>query len=120
MMPIDTLLDRELLDESAECGLDDLHELIDMYFEQADEIIGELRTAVDTAAAKDVDQLAHKLAGSSAVCGLSAMMEPLRSLERLGRQGQLAGSDKLLADATERLELCRRLLAEYFAEKGCP
>ena len=118
MMPIDLTLDRELLDENAEFGLDDLNELIELYLAQADEIMGELRTAVQTGAAKDVDHLAHKLAGSSAVCGVAAMIEPLRSLEKLGHEGKLAGSDQLLAEATERLELCRRLLAEYLAEKS--
>jgi hypothetical protein len=46
------------------------------------------------------------------------MIEPLRALEKQGREGQLAGSDQLLTEATERLELCRRLLAEYMSEKG--
>jgi HPt (histidine-containing phosphotransfer) domain-containing protein len=117
MMPVDLLLDRGLLDEGAEFGPDDLHELIELYLEQADELMGELRTAVQRGAAKEVDQLARKLAGSSAVCGVTALVEPLRALERLGRAGHLAGSDQLLAEATERLELCRRLLAEYLAEK---
>jgi HPt (histidine-containing phosphotransfer) domain-containing protein len=120
MMPSDLMLDRELLDENAECGLDDLHELIELYMEQAIDIIGELRIAVHTGAAKDVDHLAHKLAGSSAVCGLTAMVEPLRALEKLGHEGQLAGSAQLLDQATERLELSRRLLAEYLAEKARP
>jgi len=46
------------------------------------------------------------------------MVQPLRALEQRGREGRLSGSDELLAQATERLELCRRLLAEYLAEKG--
>ena len=119
MPPIETPLDRELLDESAEYGLDDLQELIELYLEQADQLMGGLRTAVQTGAAKQVDELAHKLAGSSAVVGVKAMIQPLRALEKLGREGQLAGSEQLLTDAAARLELCRRLLAEYLAEKGC-
>jgi HPt (histidine-containing phosphotransfer) domain-containing protein len=117
MTPVETPLDRELLDESAEYGLDDLQELIELYFDQADEIMGQLQTAVQTGAAKDIDQLAHKLAGSSAVVGVKAVIQPLRTLEKQGHEGQLAGSEQLLADATERLELCRRLLAEYMTEK---
>ena len=46
------------------------------------------------------------------------MVQPLRALEQRGREGRLAGSDELLAQTTERLELCRRLLAEYLAEKS--
>jgi HPt (histidine-containing phosphotransfer) domain-containing protein len=118
MAPVEAPLDRALLDENAEFGLDDLHELIDLYLAQADEIMGELRTAVRTGAAENVDNLAHKLAGSSAVCGVAAMVEPLRALEKLGREDELADADQILAEATERLALCRRLLAEYLAEKS--
>jgi HPt (histidine-containing phosphotransfer) domain-containing protein len=110
-------LDRELLDENAEYGLNELHELIDMYFAQADEIMGELRTAVAAGAAKDIDQLAHKLAGSSAVCGITGIIGPLRTLEKQARQEELTGTDRLLAEAMEKLELCRRLVGEYLAEK---
>jgi HPt (histidine-containing phosphotransfer) domain-containing protein len=117
MMPIEMPIDRELLDESAEYGLDDLQELIDLYMEQADELIGGLRTAVRNGAAKDVDQLAHKLAGASAVVGANAMVGPLRTLEKQGRDGQLAGSEQLLAEITERLDLCQRLLNEFLSEK---
>jgi HPt (histidine-containing phosphotransfer) domain-containing protein len=120
MLPVESPLDREVLDETAEFGLDDLQETIAMYLKQADEIMGGLRTAVQTGAANNVNELAHKLAGSSAVCGVAAMVQPLRALEQHGREGRLSGSDKLLAETTERLELCRRLLADYLAEKGCP
>lgn len=118
MMPIEMPLDRELLEENAELGLDDLHELIELYLAQADELMGGLRTAVKAGAAKDVDELAHKLAGSSAVVGVKAMIEPLRTLEKEARAGVLTNSDQLLAETTERLDLCRRLLNEYMAEKG--
>jgi histidine phosphotransfer protein HptB len=117
MTPVEMPLDRELLDENAEFGLNDLRELIDLYLDQADEIMGELRTAVQAGETKSIDQLAHKLAGSSAVVGAQAVVKPLRSLENLARQGEVVGSDQLLADATEQLELCRRLLTEFLAEK---
>ena len=119
MSSVEAPLDRALLDETAELGLEDLHELIDLYLAQADEIMGEIKTAVRTGAAKEVDELAHKLAGSSAVCGVAAMVGPLRTLERLGRDDELAGADQVLAHAMEQLALSRRLLTEYLAEKGC-
>ncbi len=113
-----TPLDVELLDEQAELGIEDLRDLIDLYLTQADEIMGELHTAIRSDAAKDVDQLAHKLAGSSAVCGANAMVAPLRSLEQRGREGKLAGADALYDRIAEQLEWCRRLLAEYLEEKS--
>ena len=116
-MPDESPLDLEILNENAEIGLEGLRELIDMYLTQADEILANLRVAIRTGAANDVEHLAHKLVGSSAVCGVNVMVPPLRSLEQRGREGRLSDADQLLAQMTERLELSRRLLAEYLAEK---
>jgi HPt (histidine-containing phosphotransfer) domain-containing protein len=113
-----SLLDMELLDESAEMGMDDLRELIGLYFIQADEIIASLQTAIQDGQSDHVNALAHKLAGSSAVCGIAGMVGPLRTLECRGHEGQLSDADPLMAVITERLESCRRLLEEYLAKKG--
>jgi HPt (histidine-containing phosphotransfer) domain-containing protein len=110
-------LDIELLDENAEIGMDGLRELLDMYLVQADELMNDLQTAIASGSAKDVDHLAHKLAGSSAVCGVKVMETPLRDLEKKGRSGNLEGADELLNQIADRLELSRRLLAEYLAGK---
>ena len=117
MAPDESPLDLEILDENADIGLEGLRELIDMYLTQADEILANLQVAIRTGAAGDVDQLAHKLAGSSAVCGVAAMVKPLRALEQRGREGRLSDADQLLDQTTDQLEICRRLLAEYLAEK---
>jgi len=110
-------LDIALLDENVEIGIDGLRELLDMYLVQADEIMEGLRMAIDGGSAKDVDYLAHKLAGSSAVCGVKCMVSPLRDLEKRGRAGDLEGADELFNQITEQLDLSRRLLAEYLAGK---
>jgi HPt (histidine-containing phosphotransfer) domain-containing protein len=111
-------LDLEILDENAEIGVEGLRELIDMYLAQADEVMRDLQAAIQTGAASDVENLAHKLAGSSAVCGVNVMVPPLRALERRGREGRLSDADQLVAQIAEGLELSRRLLTEYLAEKA--
>jgi HPt (histidine-containing phosphotransfer) domain-containing protein len=113
----ESLLDRELLDETAGTDVEGLHELIDMYLAQADDMLAHLRTAISSGAAADIDALAHKLAGSSAVCGVKAMVGPLRALEQRGREKRLAGADELLDRTVDQLETCRNLLSEYLAEK---
>ena len=110
-------LDIELLDESYELDGDGLRELIDMYFVQAEETIAGLRKAIRAGDSDNVHQLAHKLAGSSAVCGLTAMVGPLRTLQQRGRERRLADAEPFVATITERLESCRRLLNEYLASK---
>jgi HPt (histidine-containing phosphotransfer) domain-containing protein len=117
MTPNESPLDREILDENAELGIEGLRELIDMYLSQAKEIMQGLQTAIHTGAARDVRDLAHKLAGSSVVCGVNAVVTPLRALEQQGRDADLSNSDQTYTQAKEGLELAERLLAEYLAEK---
>ena len=114
----EALLDVELLDENAAIGVDGLRELIDLYLAKADELLNDMQAAIEVGAAEDVKRLAHRLVGSSVVCGVTAMVEPLRALEQRGRDGQLSDADQLLAQTVRRLEMCRRLLAEYLAEKS--
>lgn len=111
-------LDIELLDESAEVGVEGLRELVDLYFAQATETLVELRKAIMANRPEVVDQLAHKLAGSSAVCGANAVIGPLRALEASGRACDLSHAGQLVARVNERLNLCHRLLDEYLADKG--
>jgi len=113
----EALLNREILDETAELGMDSLQELLDMYFEQAEEVIGQIGTAIRTREAIQVEDLAHKLVGSSVVCGLTGMVTPLRALEQRGRENRLANADQLVAEATKRLKASRQLLAEYIAQR---
>jgi HPt (histidine-containing phosphotransfer) domain-containing protein len=110
-------LDLELLDEMAEIAPEDLRSLIDMYLTQADETIVALRVAIAEGNSADVDHLAHKLAGSSAACGVTTMMRLLRVLEQRGRQRHLTDAEAILKMIVEQLDVSRRLLAEYVTAK---
>lgn len=113
----ESLLDKEILDENADIGIEGLRELVDMYLTQADEIVSGLQAALQAGEADEVKELAHKLAGSSAVCGVNAMVQPLRTMEQRARDRQLDDADALFAQIVESLDLSRRLLAEYLASK---
>jgi PAS domain S-box-containing protein len=118
LQPDEPLLDVELLKEMSEADPDGLGELVDLYLTQAKEIMPDLRTAIAAGAAEDVKHLAHKLAGSSAVCGLKAIVTPLRALEQQGKEGRLSGADQLFTQAGLRLELCEKALADYLQDLG--
>ena len=90
-----------------------LQDLSNLYFEQAKEIMAALGAAVEKRSAEDVDYLAHKLAGASLSCGMSAMVTPLRELEARGRKGDLAGADDIMAQAAVQLEIVRAAMGEY-------
>ena len=115
-VPDEQLLDMELLNESAGMDSDSMRELIEMYLTQAKEIMADLHTAIAAGRVEDVKQLAHKLAGSSAVCGVRAIVPPLRALEQQGKEGRLSEAEQLLAQANLRLELSEKALADYLQD----
>ena len=90
-----------------------LQDLANLYFDQAREIMAALGEAVEKRAANDVDYLAHKLAGASLSCGMSAMVAPLRELEARGRAGNLAGADGFMGQAVANLEIVRAQVEDY-------
>jgi HPt (histidine-containing phosphotransfer) domain-containing protein len=91
-------------------------ELIQVYLQQAHEIMERLDPAIQTAAAHDVEYLAHKFAGSSAACGVTGLLSTLRRLEQLGRSREFAKPE-----AEELLRLLQRQLgrAEKFLLTYC-
>ena len=58
-------------------------EISQQYLVQAEEILSDMDKAIHTGNHDETCKLAHKLAGSSATCGMIAIVEPLRSLECL-------------------------------------
>jgi HPt (histidine-containing phosphotransfer) domain-containing protein len=90
-----------------------LADLVKLYFEQAGEIMPALGAAVAGRSARDVDYLSHKLAGASLSCGMSAMVAPLKEMEKRGRNGDLTGAEAFLAQATANLEIVRAAVQEY-------
>jgi HPt (histidine-containing phosphotransfer) domain-containing protein len=96
-----------------------MRELVDLYFQQADEILASLERAITGNAVGDVNHLAHKLAGSSLACGMSAVVPSLRQLEGGAKAGHLNGARELLADVnTQMVDVRRRvpdLLLQYRA-----
>jgi HPt (histidine-containing phosphotransfer) domain-containing protein len=79
--------------------------LIAIYSEQASELFERLEAAVTIPAVPEIEHLAHKLAGSSASCGFTALVGPLRDLEHAARSGRLS--------AHQAQELCRCARARY-------
>ncbi len=107
------LVDLERLEAAANDDPVILQELVDLYFAQARDLMNGLRAAINSGSAKDVDHFAHKLVGASLACGMSAMVLPLRELERRGKQGQLGDAEALYERASRHLELTRDKVGTY-------
>ena len=114
------LIDFEQLRSACDGDAVLLRELMGMYFGQADQIMLGLRQAVQAGGVEDVDHLAHKLAGSSLACGLSAIVPSLRQMEFGAKAGHLNGAESALAEATTALELLRRAVQDYLRAYQSP
>jgi CheY-like chemotaxis protein/HPt (histidine-containing phosphotransfer) domain-containing protein len=114
------LVDLERLEAAANEDPAMMQELVELYFAQAKDLMNGLRGAITAGSAKDVDHFAHKLVGASLACGMSAMVLPLRELERQGKEGHLTNAEALFAQAGRHLELTRDKLGTYVREHQHP
>ncbi|HWD18651.1 MAG TPA: Hpt domain-containing protein [Verrucomicrobiae bacterium] len=101
------LIDFDQLHAATDGDAEVMRELVALYFQQADEIMAGLRAAVQKRDVAEVNHLAHKLAGSSLACGMSAAAPPLRVLEHNAREGRVDGAEEPLALAARQIELMR-------------
>jgi HPt (histidine-containing phosphotransfer) domain-containing protein len=93
-----------------------MRELTDLYFGQADEIMAGLGKGIAAGDVGEVDHLSHKLAGSSLTCGMSALLPPLRQLERNAKAGHLQGAPDWFDQISVQLEAVRRFMLDHLRQ----
>ena len=71
---------------------EELVEILDIYLRQTSENLQKLVAAIEAGDANEVELIAHNCAGTSANCGIVAVLPALRELERMGREGSLDGA----------------------------
>ncbi len=76
-----------------------LREVLEMYLAQTTTQLNEIERAIIVKDAKALSSIAHKSVGGSALCGMTAIVEPLRKLERLGLDGKIEEAAPFLAQA---------------------
>lgn len=108
-------VDMDRLNEFTEGDPANLTELLTLYVKQTTDQLQQLETAVKAGDAATIKRLAHSCAGASATCGMQRIVGPLRELERLGAQNQLAPVPALFAQITEEFALIRKTLAPYLS-----
>ncbi|MCU1267803.1 MAG: multi-sensor hybrid histidine kinase [Acidobacteria bacterium] len=92
--------------------------LLTLYLESMSENLGQLEVALISGDGNEIEALAHNSAGASANCGMTAVIESLRTLERAGREKQLAPAPRALARAKEEFERIQTFLATHVRECG--
>ncbi len=113
----EALLDVERLEAAANDDPKVVQELVELYFAQAKDLMNGLRAAINSDSPKDVDHFAHKLVGASLACGMSAMVLPLRELEKRGKEGKLGDAETLFDRASRHLELTRNKVGTYIRQQ---
>jgi two-component system, sensor histidine kinase and response regulator len=112
----EALVDLDRLEAAANEDPKMLQELVELYFAQATDLMNGLHGAINSGSAKDVDHFAHKLVGASLACGMSAMVLPLRELEKRGKEGRLGDAEALFDQASRHLEMTRSKVGTYVRE----
>jgi two-component system sensor histidine kinase/response regulator len=116
----ETPVDFSRLNEITGNNPDMLRQISHDYLEQAEEILTRLVVAIERGSARDVHQLAHKLCGSSASCGMRAIVPPLARLEQLGKSSHLAEATSYQLDAAHQLARIRRSLTRHLDHLTTP
>jgi HPt (histidine-containing phosphotransfer) domain-containing protein len=91
---------------------DEMRDILKIYIDQMSINLNKLGCAIESANAANVDMIAHNCAGVSANCGMTAVIEPLKRLEKMGRANQLDGAAELLDIVNTEFARVHRFLEE--------
>jgi PAS domain S-box-containing protein len=91
---------------------DELAEILDLYLAQMIKSLKDLETAIKAGEAAIVQSISHDCAGTSANCGITAVVAPLRELETMGRENGLSEAPAVLARANREFERVNLFLQE--------
>ena len=108
-------VDMDRLAEFTAGDPESLNELILLYFQQTTDQLCKLRTAIEKNSVDDVRKIAHSCAGSSATCGMNAVVPSMRELERIAMGGSLQGSMDLLIRSEAEFERVKIFLVKQGA-----
>ena len=77
-----------------------LRELVAMYVKESTDAMRDLRVSVQTGNWDQTERLAHRLGGTSAVCGMAGIVPPLRELEMTAKAGHRSFNEMLVIEAS--------------------
>ena len=104
-------VDMDRLAEFTSNDADSLAELIALYCQQTAEQLAKIRTSIQRGQTEEVRKVAHSCAGSSATCGMNAIVPTLRELERMAGTGTLQGALELASQAENEFDWIKQFLA---------
>ena len=109
---MEALMDLETLRQATDGDAVEQRELLELYLEETSKQVRALEGAVRNRAGGEIEQIAHKCAGSSATLGMVAVVGALRELERMGREGDLENAESQLQAVVGGFERLNRYIRE--------
>lgn len=94
---------------------EELFDILGIYLDQMSHSLKRLDAAIESEDAGEIDLIAHNCCGVSANCGMTAVVAPLRELERMGRENCLQGSKVIGAQVSSEFERIKVFLNENLA-----
>ena len=95
---------------------EELFDMLSVYLDQMTKSLEKLDLAIESGNAGEVNLIAHNCAGANANCGMTALIAPLRDLERMAGENDLARAADLGAHIRKEFERVRRFLHENLEE----
>ena len=93
---------------------EEVQEILDIYLKKMARSLDDLNAAIQVGDAHAVEHVGHNCASTSAICGMTAVVESLYALESMGRENQLDGAGLLAEKVGEEYERIKIFLKENF------
>lgn len=106
-------MDLERLHEFTDGDPKTVRDLVGLYLQQTAEQLQNIQAALAATSAPDLKRAAHCCSGSSATCGMNAILPPLRELERLAHEQQLDAAPRQLEQANLEFGRIKAFLTVY-------
>lgn len=109
-------IDIERINEATGGDAEFLSELVEIFLEDAELRVDEIKGAVASGDPTELKKTAHKLKGSSANMGANGLMSVAKTLEEMGNSGAVSGADGHLDFLAEELIRVKSALEKLVAE----
>lgn len=107
-------MDMDWLRECTDGDLQTMKEMVSLYFAQTENYLAELDAAIGARAGGNIRRIAHACSGSSGACGMTALAQLWKQLEKMGTDGQLDNAEAV--GAAVRREFART--REFMVAQG--
>jgi CheY-like chemotaxis protein len=90
--------------------------VLTLYLNDMSKGLDRMEMALKASDYAEIESIAHSCAGTSAICGMTAVVGPLRELEVAAREGNSINAARAVAQAKQEFERLQAFLNEHLKE----